>query len=76
MANLYFGSTGSRTCVGFGWSIVANVIFSFATIASFTWMRHFSHRIAGPDVARSQNGLMEYGVVRDLQIKIEQNEMK
>ena len=65
MANSYFGSIGSRTFVGFGWRSVSSVMFSRARIASFTWMRHFSQRIGGSEVGRSQNGFIDRGVFRD-----------
>ena len=65
MANSYFGSTGSRTVVGFGWRSVSSVMFSRARIASFSWMRHFSQRIGGSEVGRSQSGSIDSGVFRD-----------
>ena len=58
----YFDSAGSRTVVGLGWRGVSSVMFSRARIASFTWMRHFSHLIGGSDVGRSQSGSIDSGV--------------
>ena len=49
----------------FGWSSVSSVIFSCARIASFTWIRHFSHLIGGSDVGGSQNGFIDNGVFLD-----------
>ena len=61
----YFGSAGSFTWVGFGWRSVSSVMFSRAWISSFTWIRHFSHRIGGSEVGRSQKGSIDNGVFRD-----------
>ena len=68
IANSYFGSAGSRTVVGFGWKSVSSVMVSRARIASFTWMRHFSHLFGGSEVGRSQNGSVDSGVFRDSRV--------
>ena len=61
----YFGSAGSCTVVGFGWRSVSSMMISRARIASFNWMRHFSHLIGGSEAGRSQNGSIDSGVFRD-----------
>ena len=61
----YFGSAGSRTFFGFDWRSVSSVTLSRARMASFTWMRHFSHLLGGSQVGRSQNGSIDNDVFRD-----------